>query len=210
MQYRYQETLAWIIPGFYFLCFLVVEILFIYPSSAISKWIVDIFSLGLSDAMVAFLVFAIPICSFIMGWMLNGWSGYLFRKIMCSQITKAYNSVYCRDNDGKLIENYIQVDDKKAKETFNVARRVIRLEDVDRFYYRYVASRNMYFAQVLITIISIFFLLNTLCSNLVVSLVSLLISCLMLAIYYYIVARDLNTHAKYVFVYYKLNKKTES
>ncbi len=138
MEYRYQETLSWIIPGFYFLFFLGVAILLVYPNCDLSKEMTNFFKTGMSDAMVALLVFSIPIFSFIVGWMLNGYAGYLFRHIMSEPIKEAYDSVNSRDEKGKKIADYQEVELSQAIEIFDAARRVINLEDVDRFYYRYV------------------------------------------------------------------------
>lgn len=172
--------------------------------------ITNFFNSEISDARVALLVFAIPIFSFIIGWQLNGWSGYLFRNIMRRPITVAYNNVYCRNTDGTFIDNYEVADDKQASDTYDIARKVINLEKVDRFYYRFVASRNMYFAQILIWGISCLIFCNTLCDNVKTSGIFVLISIVLLLFIYPIVKRDLNTHAKYVFSKYRCNENNNN
>lgn len=202
MEYRYQETLSWIIPGFYFLLFLSGSIILVYPESSLSKDMTNLFNSGMSDAMVALLVFAIPIFSFIVGWVLNGYAGYVFRHIMSMPIKEAYDSVNSKDEEGNEVKDYKKVEVAQAIQIFDAARRVINLENVDRFYYRYVASRNMFFAQLILTVILFFFLCNSLCSNLKISLVLIIVSLFLLDLFRNIVARDLSTHAKYVLIQY--------
>lgn len=212
MEYRYQETLSWIIPGFYMLFLLSIETFFVFPSWEFSTNILGLISphtteeTNISDGLVTLMVFAIPIFSFIVGWIINGYAGYIFRYIMKWPTTKAYNDIYCKEVNGLRIKNYKFANNHQAEEVFDIARRVIDLENVDRFYYRYVASRNLYIAQYTITIISIIAIIiaafdkTSMVSR---SIIFTSIFLLLTIVFYFIVARDLNTHAKYVFVKYR-------
>lgn len=204
MDYRYQETFSWIIPGFYFLFCLGIEILMIFPQACISINLTSLFDTSISDSTVALLVFSIPIFSFIIGWIFNGFAGYLFRYIMKKPTTDAYDDEFGKDDNGNFKAGFDRCNDKEAEKIFNKARRKIKLEDVDRFYYRYVASRNMYFAQLILCILSFFFLVSSLISSRIIIAISWLVISLCLAyLFWLITARDLNTHARYVFIKYK-------
>lgn len=212
MEYRYQETLSWIIPGFYFLFLLSIETLCIFPSWELSTNILELFNThtseetNISDGLVTLMVFAIPIFSFIVGWIINGYAGYIFRYVMKWPTTKAYNDIYSKNENGCEIKNYKFANNTQAEEEFDIARRVIDLENVDRFYYRYVASRNLYIAQYTITILSIIAIIIALFDKTSIvsrSIIFTSISILVTILFYFIVARDLNTHARYVFVRYR-------
>ena len=209
MDYRYQETLSWIIPGFYFLFYLSVEVVWVFPESDISTSIISLFNAEISDGIVALMVFAIPIFSFIVGWILNGFAGYLFRYIMKTPTTAACNDVFGKDNDGNEILGYLPKNDKEAERIFDQARRKIKLEDVDRFYYRYVASRNMFFAQTVLCILSFFFVAFSSYYSVKTTIAWLIVACILLDLFRLITARDLNTHARYVYIEYKMIATSE-
>lgn len=206
MDYRYQETLSWIIPGFYLLFYLSMVIWCTFPDCEISAAVKAVCNNNISDGIVALLVFAIPIMSLIVGWTLNGFAGYLFRYIMKSPTTSAYNEEYDKNEDGNRIEGFIPKDDLEAERIFDKARRSIDLEKVDRFYYRYVASRNMYFAQLVICVLSVFFVTSSFDGPIGHATSFLIGSCVLLYLYWLMAARDLNTHARYVFIEYKKYK----
>ena len=213
MEYRYQESLSWCIPGFYFLFYLSITVIGMFPNWEPSKNFSNIFTNDISEGMVAMIVFAIPIFSLIMGWMINAWGGYLFRHIMKWPTTNAYNETYEYDKDGKKNNDFKKVDDKTAESEFNIARRTIDLTIVDRFYYRYVSSRNMFTAQLILVIFTVIFIIKKVAECKISDIVFLGISIILIVIFYTIVARDLTTHARYVFLtyrpYYDANKEKE-
>ena len=199
MNYRYQEVLTWIVPGFYLIAYVLGATWIIIPCDTdIDDWKQWIEILGgVSNALMALMLFAVPIISLVVGWMINGAGGYLFRRIKREPIVNAYRSVINNPNATQ----------SEAEEKFNLLRETVNLDKLDRFYYRYVFSRNMFTAQGILSILSIVLLMGYLiycCStcqtlNLTVVLLILVISVLMLFGYWKLVKRDLFTHAKYVF-----------
>ncbi len=68
----------------------------------------------------------------------------------------------------------------------------------------------MYFAQLILTVISFFFLCNNLCNDkLKAALILLIASLILLDLFRNIVARDLNTHTKYVLIHYNERLREE-
>lgn len=71
------------------------------------------------------------------------------------------------------------------------------LEKLDRFYYRYVFSRNMLTAQIIFTLISMFVLWNT--GSYLYPTIVIVIGIITVVLFYFIVSRDLQIHASFVF-----------
>lgn len=208
MDFRYQEVLTWIIPGFYFLSYMSFVYWLVFPESELVTALTAIVSGG--DASMALLLFGIPIFSLIIGWVFNGVAGYLFRIIMNSPITNAY--IYVRNknkeknndnassnnrNNNNTADSEDNVKWENVKKAFDDAREDIDLDKVDRFYYRYVYSRNMFVTQLYLTGLPVLLFFFMKCRNWPL----LLIACYGLFwvfIFKFMVERDLYTHAKYV------------
>lgn len=200
MDFRYQEVLTWIVPGFYLIVYSFGIAYLIIPDedgmNSPERWFTGLVNGG--DALMALMLFAVPILSLIVGWLVNCYGGLLFRHIFKSPFVKAYKKV-TRDNNATL---------KKAEDEFDRVRECIDLEKVDRFYYRYVFSRNMFTTQAILTLgmfillavvaISMFFGFDFLKGRmvLIITLVTIVIG----GLYLPCVDRDLFTHSKYVFL----------
>lgn len=182
MKYRFEETLTWIIPGFYFLLYSFILVCLLYSSS------IEIPNEGNAIGVyISILIFTIPMLSLIIGWLVDGYGGYLFRKIIKGPIQKGYKLVFHRD---------VSVED--AEKAFDEARDRINLNTVDRFYYRYIFSRNMYTAQIGLLLVTIILLLLSKEACNCCKLWYLVVWGIILLAYYPIVHRDLTTHVKYV------------
>lgn len=188
MSYRYQEILAWIIPGFY----IIAMLFFIWGLSA------DIFqSLSITDVdnssipfktvvdscgkLSTIVIFCIPIVSLIAGWIINALGG----------ITMSFfgirNFIIRRT---KFNPEKIGGNDKVAIYNENIeSTKLDILEKYDRFYYRYVLSRNMLTAQILVIAV---------CLDQHISHPSLKIEIFIAFIFCVIMVRDLRIHAKFV------------
>lgn len=216
MDYRYQETLAWIIPGFY-LIILGIIILFIFQTineDVLKSYITFIKDYEITDALTVVLVFMIPIVSLIVGWIINAIAGRLFhlRTLQFKQVLYGKCAVYkyCRteyENSSLLKRKCLR---ERYFQEYCDAKQELNLDLVDRTYYRYVFSRNMFTSQLLISIIWFFGSIYTkqdCCKILGGSIILFVIS----ALYYFVIVdRDLLSHAKFVFAEHKrLKEKKE-
>ncbi|MDE6649575.1 MAG: hypothetical protein K2K45_06575 [Muribaculaceae bacterium] len=219
MEFRYQEVFTWFIPGFFLLFYLLVEAIFLFPGDSNTTGVWD-FVNSLKDGSITFLIFAIPFISLIIGGIFNGLGGYAFRHCFKRPIYNVYSKLL---NDKKIgkekdtdldkrpkkedytdnIEEYknnLKAFKKQAEWYFDDTRDKINPEDIDRFYYRYVYSRNMFITQIFIlvaTSVMVFFSPElSLCSFAVSFVVALVI----LVIFGSIVNRDLSTHVKQVLI----------
>lgn len=184
MKYRFEETLTWIIPGFYFLLYTLILVCNLFSSSI--ELPQDKSTMGV---YISILVFTIPMLSLMVGWLFDGYAGYLFRHIIKKPIQKGYESVFHRD-----------VSKEEAEREFDAARDRIELNNVDRFYYRYIFSRNMFTTQIVLVILTFCMLICSKsacdCSYLIYLAIGIAIWLLFIPIVY----RDLTTHVKYVFL----------
>ena len=200
MDFRYQEVLTWIVPGFYLIAYVFGVAWLIIPDdmgvNVVSYWFNKLVTGG--DSQMALMLFAVPILSLIVGWIVNCYGGLLFRRIFKGPIVKAYIKV---TDDNFATE-------KKAEEEFDKVREYIDLDKVDRFYYRYVFSRNMFTAQVIL-ILMMFFIwvaigIRAMFGARIVEEMELLIifiaTIVFCTIYIPCIVRDLYTHSKYVFL----------
>lgn len=222
MEFRYQETLTWIIPGFY----LAVGIL-VFGQLFKAFSVLDFFAPlktndGSYEGINSILIFLIPLLSFIVGWMINGIAGFLLRcdALFGYPVYSAFDKLY-PDKAG--------IPSKDKMKRFDQAKYELDdLEKYDRFYYRYIFSRNMFVAQLLlllstpviycmdsskeescqVLIKTLFLLLSApvsycmdsskgeSCQVLINTLFLLLSLCML---FFFLTYRDLNTHARYIF-----------
>lgn len=195
MEFRYQETLTWIIPGFY----LSVGIL------VLGQWF-DAFSVldffaplkirnGSFEGINTILIFLIPLLSFIIGWLINGIAGFLFRCdiLFGYPVYAAFDKLYPKESG---------ISSKDKMERFDHAKYILEdLEKYDRFYYRYIFSRNMFVAQLLLLLSApIIYCMDSSegesCQALIKTLFLLLSLCML---FFFLTYRDLNTHARYIY-----------
>lgn len=139
MNFRYEEILSWVIPGFYFGGQVVVlyTLLWHGPKDVLET----------IESMSVVLVFLIPILSLIIGWMLDAMGGFLLRidSLFGHIIYHAYIDINGNHHLSK----------KQIIQRFDKAKYTVNLESLDRFYYRYVFSRNMFVSQIILFIIAI-------------------------------------------------------
>lgn len=236
MEFRYQEALTWFVPGFYLLFYLLVESFFLFPhigdnDSSPGVWDIVI---HLKDGAITFLVFAIPIVSLIVGWIINGFGGWAFRFVFKTPIFKTYAKLlqgkklkvdnkrvklteypdrknYRRKyKDLKKYREDLKEFEKQAELAFDDMREKINLDNVDRFYYRYVFSRNMFMSQVFVIILSnvLFFMSSQKCWWSYFDTVIIATLCIDL-IFCPVVFRDLSTHVKQVFLECKRSEASQ-
>ena len=195
MEFRYQETLTWIIPGFY----LAVGIL-VFGQLFKAFSVLDFFAPlktndGSYEGINSILIFLIPILSFIVGWMINGIAGFLLR---CD--TLFGYPVYSAFD--KLYPDKARIPSKDKMKRFDQAKYELDdLEKYDRFYYRYIFSRNMFVAQLLLLLSApVIYCMDSSkeesCQVLIKTLFLLLSLCML---FFFLTYRDLNTHARYIY-----------
>lgn len=192
MNFRYEEVLSWIMPGFY----LIFCIAFLYayinivPENDIEFW-KNI--AGIVNDFSAAVIFAIPLFSFVSGWILNAAGGFLFKsKYMRWPSARSYDLIYPQESSSCSDSGSAWCDKVKK---YSALKKAITPEKVDRFYYRYVFSRNMVCAQLIIVIL---IMTAPLYSFFEFSRPWTIISFVVLVIYLAISWRDLHTHAIYV------------
>lgn len=214
MNYRYQEILTWIIPGF----FLLVAIGFIWCISnetlpffsfntstykdaqldGINKFLYECLlpksSTSFWNAVATVLVFLIPMMSLLVGWIVNAFGGlimkihiirrfFLLLVMGCPKSEKEYSL--------DIVEKYSKC--IKSHDPKN-------LEQLDRFYYRYVFSRNMLAAQTALIVISAFILHS---HNYQYDCRIIMLEFVMAFIFLVIMIRDFHTHVSFVFSWKK-------
>lgn len=198
MNYRYQEILAWIIPGF----FLIVTTFIIwgYVHGGVpfinerSSTLVEHFSTIQTsgqfwNAAATILLFLIPITAMLIGWIVNFLGGRIMKR---SYLRKhILSSVYPNDKKDKSPDAVAEYDHIIRTSDFKT------LEYLDRFYYRYVFSRNMMAAQILLIITSLLFFMNA--SSTQCGCGIIIIEGGLAILFIFIMARDLKTHASFVF-----------
>lgn len=193
MSYRYQELLAWIIPGF----FLIITIPFAMGyidglwstlNNNTLKQLIASASAQYWNAVTAFLIFLIPITSLITGWVINAFGGWIMKLPYLKKFIISGTYTSQKDKDFDIIEEYDHIIRTTDFDT---------LDHLDRFYYRYVFSRNMMTAQIFLLITSFFNLLVGKSSECPCRIIMLEI--FMAFIFFMIMRRDLRTHASFVF-----------
>lgn len=207
MNYRTEEVLAWFIPGFYTMSFL-GAMLIINNWDEVAAFLqksLDGKATNVSIIKDSFplLLFVLPVAAMVIGWIVNAFGGWLFRiKWLNLPIASALDNVI--GNNTLRVDNVDYNKQTKWRNKVSLFRKKVRLsinlERVDRFYYRYVLSRNMVGSQLLlIVIISILWIAQPtacwLCRYMPASLV-------LIVIYLQITWRDLTTHSKYVWKAY--------
>ena len=130
--------------------------------------------------------------SLIVGWIIDAYAGYLFRYIMKNPIQTGYCLAYHKDHK--------DVPPKIAEEEFDKARDRIDLKNVDRFYYRYVFSRNMYTTQLALMLVTLLLLICSKATCNCISFLCFVVGIMIFLLFIPIVKRDLTTHVKYVFL----------
>lgn len=198
MSYRYQEILAWIIPGFFLISMTLImwgiaENFAFFSIESFNKLPPEVKKMCASaqfwNAVAAVLLFLIPITSMIVGWIVNFCGGFIMKPdcIRGPIISEEYPEKLRQKNPNAVAEytHIIKTADFQA------------LDHLDRFYYRYVFSRNMMAAQLLLIPISgwILGLSNTthcICAIIIIEFgIAFIFSLIM--------RRDLKTHASFVF-----------
>ncbi|MDE6020877.1 MAG: hypothetical protein K2H01_07780 [Ruminococcus sp.] len=203
MNFRYQEILALIIPCFFLMsCTIGVWLYFYCHNQYIvdENWFNSLLN-GLSSppttfwtAIATILVFLIPIMSMIVGWIVNAVGGYLM-KISCLRkllLSVAYKKSKCGEEEKE-----------KCPDVVKKYYKIIRLKDVDkidkldRFYYRYVLSRNMLAAQLILIFMPLIMAIPGFAYP---STCRLVVNEAILALaFLFIMVRDFITHAEFVF-----------
>lgn len=217
MEFRYQEVFTWFIPGFFLMLYLLIEASFLFTENGGDSGVWDFIN-GLKDGPITFLVFAIPFVSLILGGIFNGCGGYLFRHFFKWPIYNAYAKLL---EDKKIelgeealfkkkpikadyknkIEDYkedIKNFRKEAERYFDDSRDIIDLEPLDRYYYRYVYSRNMFVTQIFLLMASSVMVVCAPARSWLAFLIAFFISALFLFVFGSMVNRDLSTHVKQV------------
>lgn len=198
MSYRYQEILAWIIPGFFLLIMTYIVwgyandyIPFLnYKPSSIPEFLSTYNPSGqFWNAVATILLFLIPITAMIIGWIVNFLGGRLMKNSWLQRciVTSAYSKSW-KDKNPDAVAEYnriIRTTDFKT------------LEYLDRFYYRYVFSRNMVAAQISLMILSLLIFLKA--DTCVCACGIVMIEGVLAFFFTFIMARDLKTHASFVF-----------
>ena len=216
MNFRYQEMLSWIIPGFYII---IIGIIIAFVFNPIDEVVLKDYATfikdyNITDAMTVILVFMIPIVSLIIGWIINAVAARIFyiHALQFRQVLYGKLAVYKdkkQEYDNSSPSERRNLREKYFNEYCDV-KQELDLDLVDRTYYRYVFSRNMFICQVLITLYWFFGSICTqqdCCKILGGTIIMIVIS----AFYYYIIVdRDLSSHAKFVFAEYKKLEKKKS
>ena len=210
MNYRVEDILAWFIPGFYTLMWIGVIVGLIHADN-----IQNLFAccqdncgcnpngfkilLKLIKDSLPLLLFILPVTAMILGWMINALGGCLYRRCPLNYpIVKSFDKVIKNGSYSESGVVYSKSSDYRDKVRLykEYARLSIDLKEVDRFYYRYVLSRNMVASQ-LCMIVALLFLRNIPADG---HIRCCWLGCciLLLGIYIAITYRDLTTHSKYV------------
>lgn len=216
MNYRYQEILTWIIPGF----FLLVAIGFIWcfsnegitscitngsteklaQTNPFYKYCIEFLlpkaSASFWNAIAAVLIFLIPIMSLLVGWIINAIGGFIMKRRF---IRKFFLLLVkgCPESDGKN-----KSDNEKSPDIVGEYKECIKsfdpqkLEQLDRFYYRYVFSRNLVTAQ-LVLIVTTYILLHS--HPCIYNCRVIMTEWCMAFAFLLIMIRDFRTHVSFVF-----------
>lgn len=210
MEFRYQEILSWIIPGFFFIACVIIFVLIGYDLSIDDVptfvrqcfWTQNChgdysFDSDMADSFAVLLVFLIPILSLIVGWILNFCGGCLLKWnwLQGHSIVKGYKAWKNEKNKKNKTDNSQDILNR-----FERAKHEIDLDEIDRFYYRYVFSRNMFTAQIILTLVWTVLRLSGQTLSCYIGVWVFVVMIVLDILFYFIMSRDLTTHACFVFV----------
>ncbi len=162
MNYRWQETMKILIPGFYIVVF--VGIAYFFKNCTFDKEVIESIN-KLSAILIVlslFLAFVVgQVNEVISGGveylMYNLWIPRPSRLILNEKFTRFYISKISDLRDKLGVGDGEKVDNKKAAKSLRTAKQTIDKDKCIEFYYQSVLARNLFFAHVIVSI-SILFL----------------------------------------------------
>lgn len=157
MNYRWQETMKILIPGFYIVIFL--GIAFFFKNCAFNKDVID--SIGkLSAILIVLSLFLAFVVGFV-NEVISGGAEYLMYYIGIPRPSRLIlNGKYTRFHISKIadlkskldINNVDKVNNKMAAKCLRTAKQAIDKEKCIEFYYQSVLARNLFHAHVIMSI----------------------------------------------------------
>ena len=194
MSFKEHDILSFGLPGFLLLILTIVGTwIWQWPSEWDYNDIADFMA-----KLSAPLIFIIPLMAMITGWFVNGIAGLAMKIVIPRWPSFGIN---IPGNPLRSFKENKKISTREAYNLYKNKRIQINISDVDRFYYRYVLSRNMFWALVIFWIIM--FMYSLLGKNSLITCVTpgilwctAVISLLLAGL---IMGRDLTTHIKFVF-----------
>lgn len=161
MNYRWQETMKILIPGFYIVIFL--GIAYFFKNCTFDKDVIE--SIGkLSAILIVLSLFLAFVVGFV-NEVISGGMEYLMYIIGAPRPSRLIlNETFTRFRISKIsdlkvkldISSIQKVDNKMAAKCLRTAKQTIDKDKCLEFYYQSVLARNLFFAHVTVSIVILF------------------------------------------------------
>lgn len=161
MNYRWQETIKILIPGFYMVVFL--GIAYFFKNCTLDKDVIE--SIGkLSAILIALSLFLAFVVGFV-NELISGGMEYLMycwciprpSRVILNETFTRFRISKISDLKVKLdISSIRKVDNKMAAKCLRTAKQAIDKDKCIEYYYQSVLARNLFFAHVIVSIVILF------------------------------------------------------
>lgn len=161
MNYRWQETMKILIPGFYIVIFL--GIAYFFKNCTFDKDVIE--SIGkLSAILIVLSLFLAFVVGFV-NEVISGGVEYLMYCVCIPRPSRLIlNETFTRFHISKIsdlksklhISNVDKVDNEKSAKCLRTAKQAIDKDKCIEYYYQSVLGRNLFFAHVIVSIAILF------------------------------------------------------